>query len=106
MSYLPTSCKHEYDVKDQYWSSCKKCGNIVPTLGANPLKPLTIQKESYGEALEEIYSLMPEYWCVWKNRFGGWSIGEANNQMSATDTFSNLQELLVWVRNKFCYLPF
>jgi hypothetical protein len=25
------SCKHEFDVKDQYWSSCKYCGMIIPS---------------------------------------------------------------------------
>jgi hypothetical protein len=24
-----TSCKHEFEVKDQYWSSCKHCGKII-----------------------------------------------------------------------------
>jgi hypothetical protein len=24
------SCKHEFEVKDQYWSSCKHCGMIIP----------------------------------------------------------------------------
>ena len=23
-------CKHEFQVKDQYWSSCMHCGKIVP----------------------------------------------------------------------------
>jgi len=23
-------CKHEFEVKDQYWSSCKHCGMIIP----------------------------------------------------------------------------
>lgn len=23
-------CNHEYEVKDQYWSSCKHCGTIKP----------------------------------------------------------------------------
>lgn len=23
-------CNHEYEVKDQYWSSCKYCGMIKP----------------------------------------------------------------------------
>jgi hypothetical protein len=27
-SSLP-SCKHEFEVKDQYWSSCKRCGKII-----------------------------------------------------------------------------
>ena len=24
------SCKQEFEVKDQYWSSCKHCGMIIP----------------------------------------------------------------------------
>ena len=23
-------CKHEFEVRDQYWSSCKHCGMIIP----------------------------------------------------------------------------
>lgn len=23
-------CKHEFEVKDQYWSSCIHCGKIIP----------------------------------------------------------------------------
>jgi hypothetical protein len=25
-------CNHDFEIKDIYWSSCKKCGMIVPTL--------------------------------------------------------------------------
>lgn len=23
-------CKHDFEIKDQYWSSCKYCGKIIP----------------------------------------------------------------------------
>jgi hypothetical protein len=28
-SSLPL-CKHEFEVKDKYWSSCKHCGLVIP----------------------------------------------------------------------------
>lgn len=55
--------------------------------------------------LDEIYSLLPEYWCVWKNRFNIWSVGEVDKS-KVEECFSDIKDLVIWVRNKFGDYPY
>lgn len=52
--------------------------------------------------IEMIYEVLPEYWAIWKNRFGQWSIGEVRNEgMFASEVFSSIDDLHRWVIEKF-----
>lgn len=54
-----------------------------------------------------IYRLLPDYWAVWKNRFGNWSIGEVGDVMQKNTVQSSaaktgtLSELYRFANTKF-----
>lgn len=57
--------------------------------------------------LSKIYQLLPDYWAVWKNRFGDYSLGDVGDLTSETGVNSgaefqgDLEYLYGCAMNKF-----
>ena len=57
--------------------------------------------------LSKIYQLLPDYWAVWKNRFGDYSCGDvgditSGNNVNSEATFQgNLEYIFGCVKQKF-----